>query len=222
MNSPGGGGGGVREVGTVTGGMALMNFDEKTRPYTRQDLVAFLMDYEKNLTHEELRLCQVGIAGTAVGMPVAGYLGYRLSGRLAWHRVQRVLPFSWATRVGRCCLSLSAATMPYILIQTWWVSQVMALDASSNLAFHVKRMMVTQRNGMMFQRTATREVTRDEQERLSREATDHVLSNRMANRPQQQGGGGGSGGGMDVNLALGQQVMVPIAQSGYKPLPPKQ
>lgn len=211
MNS-GGGGGGMREIGTVTGGMAIMNFDEKTRPYSRQDMINFLMDYEKNLTPEEMRLLEKGMAGTLLGMPLAYAIMYKISGRFAWHRVQKAVPYPWIPRAGRICMSLSAATLPYMAVQSWFASAVFALDSSSNLAFHLKRMMVTQRNGMMFSRTATREITRDEQDSLSRQAADHVLSNRMANRPS-------GGGAVDVNLALGNQVMMPVAQSGYKPLP---
>lgn len=205
-------GGGVREIGTVTGGMAMMNFDEKTRPYTRQDFVNFMMDYEKNLNEAEMRLLEQGMAGTLLGMPLTFLATYKLSKRFAWQRVQRAVPYPWIPKAGRVCIAAAAATLPYMYIQSWFVNSVLALDSSSNLAFHLKRFMVTQRNGMMFARTATREVTREEQSSLSQAATDHVLSNRMANRPS-------SNGAIDVNLALGNQVMLPPAQTGYKPLP---
>jgi hypothetical protein len=207
-------GGASREVGTVTGGMALMNFDEKTKPYSRQDLINFMMDYEKNLTEEEMRLFEKGMAGTFLGMPLAYYATWRFSKRLAWHRVEKVVPFPWIPKAGRVCLSLTAATVPYILVQSWFCNAVMALDNNSLLGFHLKRFMITQRNGMMFARTGTREVTREEQDLLSKQATEVTISNRMANRPS-----AAASGGMDVNLALGQQVMLPVAQTGYKPMP---
>lgn len=212
MNSGGGGGGGVREIGTVTGGMAMMNFDEKTRPYTRSDFLKFLENYDTNLTDPEKRLLEKGMAGTFLGMPLTFVSTYMITKRLAWHRVQKAVPYSWIPKAGRFCLAASAATLPYMYIQSWFVNSVLALDASSDLAFHLKRLMVTQRNGMMFSRTTTREVTREEQNALSQQATDHVLSNRMANRPS-------SNGAIDVNLALGGQVMLPPAQTGYKPMP---
>mmetsp|Transcript_23270 Transcript_23270/g.26967 ORF Transcript_23270/g.26967 Transcript_23270/m.26967 type:complete len:218 (+) Transcript_23270:43-696(+) len=214
MMMGGGGGGASREVGTVTGGMALMNFDEKTKPYTRQDLINFMKDYDKNLSEEEMRLFEKGMAGTFIGMPAAYYATWRFSRRMAWHRVQKVVPYPWIPKAGRVCLSLTAATLPYIAVQSWFVNAVLALDNNSLLAFHLKRFMITQRNGMMFARTATREVTREEQNLLSQQATEQTISNRMANRPS-----AASSGGMDVNLALGQQVMLPVAQTGYKPMP---
>lgn len=212
MMNGGGGGGGIREIGTVTGGMAMMNFDEKTRPYTREDFLKFLQNYDTNLNDAEKRLLEKGMAGTIIGMPVTFAATYMITKRLAWHRVARMVPYPWIPKAGRFCLAASAATLPYMYVQSWFVNSVFALDSSSDLAFHLKRYMVTQRNGMMFSRTATREVTREEQQALGKEATEHVLSNRMANRPS-------SNGAMDVNLALGGQVMLPPAQSGYKPLP---
>jgi hypothetical protein len=215
MNNGGGGGGGVREVGTVTGGMAMMNFDEKTRPYTREDFLKFMQNYDTNLNEGEKRLLEKGMAGTIIGMPATFFATYMVTKRLAWHRVMRMVPYPWIPKAGRFCLAASASTVPYMYVQSWFVNSVLALDSSSDFAFHLKRFMVTQRNGMMFSRTATREVTREEQQALSREATEHVMSNRMANRPT-------SNGVMDVNLALGGQVMLPPAQTGYKPLPSQQ
>lgn len=224
----GGGGGGVRDLGTVTAGMAVMNFDAKTRPYTRQDMIDFLMNYEKNLNETELRLVEKGILGTFVGMPVAFLLGYSLSGRLGWHRVVRAMaPLGgaegasnkWVRRVptfGRIAFALTASSIPYILVQQWFVSKVLDLDErDSNLSFHVRRLMLSQRSNMMFKRTATREVTREEQERLMREAEMHVNENRSGQRVA----AGLATGPTDVNLRLGGQVFTPIAQTGYKEMP---
>jgi hypothetical protein len=208
------GGGGIRDIGNVTGGMAMMNFDDKTRPYTRQDFVDFLLDYEKNLNPTEMRLVEKGLLATFVGMPLCGVAAYRFAGRFPWRRVEKLLPFPWVKPFGRVCFAMSAASLPYMAVQSWFVAAVLALDSSSQLAFNMKRLMITQRNGMMFARTGTREVTKEEQASLSQQATDHVLSNRMANRPS-------GGGAVDVNLALGQQSMLPPAQSGYKPMPTK-
>ncbi|KAF8285604.1 hypothetical protein TcBrA4_0036080 [Trypanosoma cruzi] len=225
-----GGGGGVRELGTVTAGMAMMNFDEKTRPYTRADFLRFLQKYEENLSPSEMRLVEKGMFGTFVGMPLGFFLVYKLSGRLAWHRVVRVFATmddkeaaakpSWIVRniprVGRTLFGLTGATIPYMLIQQWFISRVLELDEhESNLSFHVRRLMITQRSGMMFKRTATREVTREEQDRLLRESAEQMEENRSGRR------GGAPAGAVDVNLRLGQQVLTPVAQSGYKPMPGK-
>ncbi|RNF12073.1 hypothetical protein TraAM80_00490 [Trypanosoma rangeli] len=223
-----GGGGGVRELGTVTAGMAMMNFDEKTRPYTRADFLNFLQNYENNLSLSEIRLIEKGMLGTFVGMPLGFFLGYKLSSRLAWHRIVRVFATidgkeaagkpSWIVRniprIGKTLFGLTAATIPYMVAQQWFISRVLELDEhESNLSFHVRRLMITQRSGMMFKRTATREVTREEQEQLLQNATEQMEENRMGRR------GGAPAGTMDVNLRLGQQVMTPVAQSGYKPMP---
>ncbi|KAG5470742.1 hypothetical protein LSCM1_01991 [Leishmania martiniquensis] len=223
----GGGGGGVREIGTVTSGMAIMNFDQKTKPYTRDDFVQFLMNYQENLNEEELRLVEKGMAGTFVGMPLFFGAGYFLSGRFGWHRVVRAVaplneggrPSWFAThlpRIGRTAFGLAAATVPYLVMQQWFVSRVLELDErESNLSFHVRRLMLAQRSGMMFKRTATREVTREEQQRLLREAEAHANENRSGQRVSQ----GLGTGPLDVNLQLGQQVLTPVAQTGYKPMP---
>ncbi|RNF27120.1 uncharacterized protein Tco025E_00618 [Trypanosoma conorhini] len=224
----GGGGGGVRELGTVTAGMAMMNFDEKTRPYTRADFLKFLQNYEENLSPSEMRLIEKGMLATFLGMPLGFLLGYKLSSRLAWHRVVRAFATvdgkeaagkpSWIVRnisgIGKTLFGLTAATIPYLLVQQWFISRVLELDEhESNLSFHVRRLMITQRSGMMFKRTATREVTREEQDRLLQEATEQMEENRSGRR------GGAPAGAMDVNLRLGQQVMTPVAQSGYRPMP---
>ncbi|CBZ29729.1 conserved hypothetical protein [Leishmania mexicana MHOM/GT/2001/U1103] len=226
----GGGGGGIRDIGTVTSGMAIMNFDQKTKPYTRNDFVQFLMNYQENLNEEELRLVEKGIVGTFIGMPAFFGAGYFLSGRFGWHRVVRVMAplneggrSSWlATRlpkIGRTAFGLTAATIPYMAVQQWFVSRVLELDErESNLSFHVRRLMLSQRSGMMFKRTATREVTKEEQQRLLREAEAHVNENRSGQRVSQ----GLGTGPVDVNLQLGQQVLTPVAQTGYKPMPTQQ
>ncbi|CAJ1034424.1 hypothetical protein NXY56_005928 [Leishmania guyanensis] len=230
LSYQGGGGGGIRDIGTVTSGMAIMNFDQKTKPYTRSDLVQFLMNYQANLNEVELRLVEKGMVGTFVGIPVFFGAGYFLSGRLGWHRVVRAMaPLSeegrpsWLVthlpKIGRIAFGLSAATIPYIAVQQWFVSRVLELDErESNLSFHVRRLMLSQRSSMMFKRTATREVTREEQQRLLREAEAHVNENRSGQRVSQ----GLGTGPVDVNLQLGQQVLTPLAQTGYKPMPTQQ
>ncbi|CAG9580473.1 conserved hypothetical protein [Leishmania major strain Friedlin] len=229
-NYEGGGGGGIRDIGTVTSGMAIMNFDQKTKPYTRNDLVQFLMHYQENLNEEELRLVEKGIVGTFAGMPAFFGAGYFLSGRFGWHRVVRVMaPLneggrpSWFVthlpKIGRTAFGLTAATIPYMAVQQWFVSRVLELDErESNLSFHVRRLMLSQRSGMMFKRTATREVTKEEQQRFLREAEAHVNENRSGQRVSQ----GLGTGPVDVNLQLGQQVLTPVAQTGYKPMPTQQ
>lgn len=224
----GGGGGGARGLGTVTAGMAVMNFDEKTKPYTRQDFIEFLMDYEKNLSETELRLVEKGMLGTFVGMPAFFAGGYALSSRFGWHRVMRAMaPLGgdqgingkWVRRVptlGRVTFGLAAATIPYMVVQQWFVGKVLDMDErESNLSFHVRRLMLAQRGNMMFKRTATREVTRGEQDRLMREAEGQVNENRSGSRVAQ----GLATGPMDVNLQLGGQVLTPVAQTGYKEMP---
>nr|CCC96152.1 unnamed protein product [Trypanosoma congolense IL3000] len=228
MSASGGGGGGVRELGTVTAGMAIMNFDEKTKPYTRADLLRFLQNYEENLTYEEKELVYKGMLYTFAGMPLAFVAGYKLSSRLAWHRVARAMSSTssngspsgqpWLARnistVGKTLFGLAASTVPYMVVQQWFISRLLAMNENeSNLSFHVRRLMITQRSSMMFTRTATREVTREEQERLMGEAAHQSAENRSGRR------GGASLGAMDVNLKLGQQVMTPVAQTGYKPMP---
>lgn len=230
VSNQGGGGGGIRDIGTVTSGMAVMNFDQKTKPYTRNDLVEFLMHYQDNLNEQELRIVEKGMLGTFIGMPVFFAAGYFLSGRLGWHRVVRAMsPLSDAGRpswfvshipkLGRTAFGLTAASIPYITMQQWFVSRVLELDErDSNLSFHVRRLMLSQRSGMMFKRTATREVTREEQQLLLREAEAHVNENRSGQRVSQ----GLGTGPVDVNLQLGQQVLTPVAQTGYKPMPSQQ
>ncbi|KAG5496397.1 hypothetical protein JKF63_02699 [Porcisia hertigi] len=227
VSNQGGGGGGIRDIGTVTSGMAIMNFNDNTKPYTRNDFVQFLMNYQTNLNEVELQLVKRGMLGTFAGMPVFFGLGYYLSGRLGWHRVVRAMaplneegrPGWFSThlpKVGRTVFGLAAATIPYIAVQQWFVSQVLELnERDSDLSFHVRRLMLSQRSGMMFKRTATREVTREEQQRLLREAEAHVNENRSGHRVSQ----GLGTGPVDVNLQLGHQVLTPVAQTGYKPMP---
>ncbi|KAH9578948.1 hypothetical protein LSM04_008222 [Trypanosoma melophagium] len=227
VSSSSGGGGGVRELGTVTAGMAMMNFDEKTKPYTRADFVRFLQNYEENLSPYEMRLIERGMLSTFVGMPLFFYLGYKISSRFAWHRVVRAIApidgkdkvgkSSWIVRntptIGKTLFGLSASTIPYMVVQQWFISRVLELDEhSSALSFHVRRLMITQRSGMMFKRTATREVTREEQERLIAQSAEQMEENRSGRR------GGAGVAATDVNLRLGQQVLTPVAQSGYKPI----
>ncbi|KEG08375.1 hypothetical protein DQ04_07331000 [Trypanosoma grayi] len=224
----GGGGGGVRELGTVTAGMAMMNFDEKTKPYTRADFLRFLQKYDENLSPSEMRLIEKGMLGTFLGMPLGFVLGYKISSRFAWHRVVRAFASidgkegankpSWIVRnaptIGKTLFGLTGATIPYMVVQQWFISRVLELDEhESNLSFHVRRLLITQRSGMMFKRTATREVTREEQERLLQESAEQAEENRTGRRS------GVSAGAMDVNLRLGQQVLTPVAQTGYKPMP---
>ncbi|KAG8342641.1 hypothetical protein ERJ75_001651400 [Trypanosoma vivax] len=222
------GGGGVRELGTVTAGMAMMNFDEKTKPYTRADLLEFIQNYEKNLNPEELLLVKKGMFFTFVGMPLAFIVGYKVASRLAWHRISRALgspkgkenvaKTPWVVRniqkVGQTIFGLGAATLPYVFAQQWFISRVLEMDEhQSDLSFHLRRLMITQRSSMMFTRTATREVTREEQQRLTDEAIAQEEENRSGRR------GGAAAGATDINLRLGQQAMTPVAQAGYKPLP---
>ncbi|EPY28859.1 hypothetical protein STCU_04845 [Strigomonas culicis] len=236
-----GGGGGIQDIGHVTAGMAVMNFDQKTKPYTRADFIAFLQNYETNLNATEQRLIERGMAGTLIGMPVCFVIGYVLSGRLGWQRLVRAVappvpaaaaaaggvfrpatavpPSGWAKYLplcGRVTFGLGAASLPYLYVQQWFLSSVLALDErENNLCFHVKRLMLAQRSGMMFSRTATREVTREEQSRLMQEAERHVQENRSGTR---QAAGLGTGA-PDVNMQLGGMVLTPVAQTGYKPMP---
>ncbi|CAD2216015.1 hypothetical protein AGDE_00193 [Angomonas deanei] len=249
------GGGGARDVGTVTAGMAIMNFDEKTKPYTRQDMVNFLTNYETNLNEEEKRLIEKGMLASAIAIPGAFAAGYVLSGRLAWHRIMKALdppglqeakpnnnnnnnlnmnqnnkPFTahtttpagrpnWIKRVptvGRICFGVAAASIPYVLIQQWFVAKVLDMnERESGLSFNLRRLMLAQRSGMMFQRTATREITREEQNQLLREAEQHVVENRSGKRAA----AGLGTGPTDVNLQLSGQVLTPVAQTGYKAMP---
>jgi hypothetical protein len=213
MNAAAGGGGGVREVGTVTGGMAIMNFDEKTRPYSREDFINFISNYQANCDDAEIALIHKGMAVTATAIPLTFLLSFKLTKRLPWYRIEKMMPVPYIAKIGRLMLSFSAASIPYVWIQTWIASEILSLPSSSNLAFHVKRLMILQRNSMMFQKTETREVTKEEQERMSRDATAIAIENRRNMRPQ-------TGGSLDVNLALGQQALTPVAQTGYKPMPP--
>lgn len=220
-------GGGTRDLGTVTAGMAIMNFDEKTKPYTREDMIQFLMNYKDNLNEEELRLVEKGMLGTFVGMPLCGFLGYKISGNFGWQRVVRAFapldeggpPSKWVRRIptfGRCVFGLAAASIPYVVVQQWFVSRVLEMsERESALSFNVRRLMLAQRSGMMFKRTATREVTREEQQQLLREAEAHANENRSGDRVAS----GLGTGRPDVNLQLGQQVLTPVATAGYKPMP---
>lgn len=206
-----GGGGGAKEIGQVTGGMQMMSFDERTRPFTRGDMVNFIMNYQTNCNDKEKKLIHDSmLAGLSI--PLAGFIGYRLSNRLPYKSIAKMMPINVFKPVARFSFTVSAMSIPIILIQQWVVSTILEMDdKDSMLAFHTKRFMIMQRGSMMFQRTATREVTLEEQQRLSQQAAE-FRTTRTAGLPSHQGSD------INVNLALTQQVLTPIAQTGYKPM----
>jgi len=207
-------GGGVRDVGTVTGGMAMMNFDEKTRPYTRDDYIKYILSDQLSPTDKAFL---VSSATTWVGVvPTTAAVGFFASGRLDWKKISTMMQFPYARRVGRAAMTLCAFSVPHVIVQQSFTSRLLDMDDhTSGLALHTKRFMLGQRSSLMFQRTATREVSREEQASLAQEGAEIV----QQNRGSRVAAGGNASAGLNVNLALSQQALTPVAQSGYKPLP---
>lgn len=226
FGSPGaGGGGGAKDVGNVTGGMNVLSYDEKTRPFNRQDMIDFLWDYDKNLTEKEFSLMRKSMAILGLGMPLGGYCGYALGRNFVKNRAKSLaqIPFAWVPTAVKSAFVFTGCSVPYIMGQQWTVTQILDMDDSESLlAFHTKRLMIVQRSSMMFSKTSAREVTREEQEALAAQGNKTRIGKGGVALGEAQGKGGGAGRpGLDVNLALGQQALTPIAQSGYQDMPKK-
>ena len=84
-------------------------------------------------------------------------------------------------------------------------------EKQSVLAFHVKRLLITQRTSLLFSRSQVREVTKEEQAKLGMQ--------NVTIRQQESRAIGGTGKSIDVDLAMQQQVLTPVAQTGYKSNP---
>ena len=203
-------GGADQDVGTPGRTMSFLSFDEKTRPITRGDLLRFLLD-EKNTTEHEKSIItnsmKYGVTGS-----IAGFVaGYQLSKLLPWRWLEKrnISPFRGFAKFGRFCFGVSGGSIPFLMVQQWCLGEILKLDEQNSvLAFHVKRMLITQRSSMLFSRGAVREVTKDEQKALARQ--------NIQIRQQDSIAVGGTGKSIDVDLAMQQQVLTPVAQTGYK------
>jgi hypothetical protein len=203
-------GGGEQAVGTPGKSMELVSFDEKTRPITRQDLFNFLMD-EKNTSDYEKSIlidaAKYGVTGT-----VAGFIGgYAVSSLLPWRWLEKraVRPFPGFAKFGRITFGMCGASIPFFMVQQWTTDRFLELDEmKSVLAFHVKRLLITQRSSLLFTRSQVREVTKEEQKKLAQQ--------NVTIRQQDSVAAGGRGTSVDINLAMQQQVLTPVAQTGYK------
>lgn len=189
--------------------MQMLSWDDKTRPMTRRDLLHFMMD-EKNLTKSEKDLlAEAAVFGPSL-IAAGAFVGWRLVKFMSWNvmvkkqpHLKPMIPLFKASVIG------TFMGFPYLYVQQWTIDRILALDESDSLlAFHVKRFMIIQRNQMMFSRGNMREVSREEQEKLGAASLELRKANAML-------GSGGARGSVDVNAALTQQVMTPVAQTGY-------
>ncbi len=203
-------GGGDGDVGKPGKSMSMLPFDAKTRPITRRDLYKFGME-EGNLSDHEKDIITksfvYGITGTLAG----GFVGYTLSGYLPfrWLEKKAIIPFKGFARFGRICFAISGASFPFLYVQQWCMTEVLKLDEQQSVfAFHIKRLLITQRSSLIFTRGQVREVTKEEQQRLS--------SQNITIRQQESRAVGGSGSSVNVDLVMQQQVLTPVAQTGYK------
>lgn len=205
--STGGADGAIGQPGKT---MSMLSFDEKTRPITRKDLFKFLSD-EKNISAHEKELIQnamiYGVSGSVIGF----FGGWTLSGLLPWRWLEKrnIAPFKGFAKFGRFCFGVTGLSMPFLWVQQWLVGEIMKLDEQQSvLAFQVKRLLITQRTSLLFSRSQVREVTKEEQAKLGMQ--------NVTIRQQESRALGGTGKSIDVDLAMQQQVLTPVAQTGYK------
>lgn len=205
------GGGGEKDLGTPKqGGAKFMHMNQNLRPMTREDMFDFLYHYDENLTKEEQNLVIKSSAMAIGGAFVAGFIGKKLANRMSFEQLvkRKVMPFPRFPWVARWATSLSFASVPFILVQEWSLEQVLEMnDQESMFALNVKRYMIQQRSQMMFSRGATREVTEQEQAAFAAQATTIRAGKQVS---------GARTAKMDVNAALGGQMLTPVAQTGYK------
>ena len=111
-------GGGAKDVGTVTPGMQALTWDEKTKPMTRTDMIAFLVN-PNNMTVQERKLLERTFYYGVSSCLVAGVAGWFASGRLPWRRLQKLSPSPWFTVVGRVAMTGAAVSIPFMATQQW-------------------------------------------------------------------------------------------------------
>jgi hypothetical protein len=205
-----GGGGGSSEVGKVTPTMQVLSFDEKTRPITRRDLFTFVSD-PNNLSQEERDILQWTSTYGTSGCILGAAAGWKIGGMLPvrWIEKRGIAPFKGFAKFGKISFAVCGLSIPFILVQQQCIEKMLALDETKSLlAFHVKRYMITQRSSLLFSRGQIKEVTKEDQQRLT-----------TANASLRQADAAATGTkAVDVNLALQQQVLTPVAQTGYKPM----
>ena len=203
-------GGGKEDVGTVRPTMQMLTWDEKTRPMSRWDMLAFCTK-EENLNEKEKailgRCATIGPLSVAAGAAV----GWNLQKLFGWKSMARKQPaFKPLIPAFRVSLVGFCMGLPYLVVQQWTVDEILKLDEDeSMLAFHTKRFMVMQRNQLIFQRQAMREITKEEQEAMGAASLEQRRANAML-------ASGGARGSQDVNSALLGQSLTPVAQTGYK------
>ena len=200
-------GNGSDNVGEVTATMGFRNFDDRTRPFEREDLSQYILSGA--MQPEEQSIVNRALFRFGTCVPATFAAGYIASGRLPWKRINAQIGITGLHRFLRPVFGMSLCVFPFVWVQQSFLAEIGELPMEFPLSFHIRRMLVTQRSAVMFGRSTLREVTRSEQlehERvaieLQRESTTQVM-----------------GSAIDVNSELQRQVMLPIAQSGYKPMP---
>jgi hypothetical protein len=205
------GGGGIEEVGTVRPTMQMLSWDDKTRPMSRNDMLNFVSNPE-NLTPREVEIITNSAIFGPTGIVAAGYAGWKTSNLMPWSWViKRYPPFKQIVPLFRFSFVGTAVAFPFMAVQQYCLSSLLALDDDESLlAFHTKRFLIMQRSQMLFTKTSAREVTKEEQESLGAASLDQRKANAMM-----AGATSSNPGSVDVNLALQQQALTPVAQSGY-------
>eukprot|EP00744_Colponema_vietnamica_P023002 GILI01033157.1.p1 GENE.GILI01033157.1~~GILI01033157.1.p1 ORF type:complete len:208 (+),score=34.79 GILI01033157.1:54-677(+) len=197
------------DVGEVTATMGFRHFDDRTRPFEREDLSDYIVNNYYTMPIEEKSIVDRAIYSMAIGVTAAFSTGYYLSGKMPWKQMGKNIGFPKVYRFGRPCFGLALCVFPLVYVQQRFLSEVGELPMSFPLSFHIRRMLITQRGAVMFGRSTLREVTKEEQTALERAAVQIKRENTNTL----------TGNSIDVNAELQKQVMLPIAQSGYKSMP---
>lgn len=211
---PGGGGQGANDIGQPGKTFHVRQFDDLTRRMTRSDMMKFVSDPNNLSEHEQGILTKMMYYG-AGGSTLAGGLGFYVSRFLPWRYFNGdALPFKNFITVGRVGIGFAFASVPFVIAQKWGLEQILSLPEESRLAFMTRRFLMTQRGNVLFTRSEVQEITKDE---LKRRGAVGGMDPRNAVMQAQA-----PEGGINADYTLSQQQqLVPIAQTGYKPPPPK-
>lgn len=204
------GGGGQKDVGDVTGTMAFRPFDQKTRPFERMDVTTYIANNWGNLPDYEDSIIKQVMIQTAVAIPLSFAAGMYVTRSFNWKQMSRTLGVSpnILRNVGRFSGGMCGVSIPFVFIQQSFIGKINDLPPESELGFQLRRMMISQRGAVMFGHGNMREVSKAEQE--SRTAADVHVKRGQSNML--------SGSDINVNAELTKQQLLPIAQSGYKPI----
>lgn len=203
-------GGGVKDVGDVTGTMAFRQFDQKTRPFERTDVTTYVSQNWGNLPSYEDALIKKLMLQAAVALPLSFAAGVYFTRSMNWKQISKSLGVGVNTCkfVGQLSGGLCGVSIPFVVIQQGFIAEVNELPQESELGFQLRRMMISQRGAVMFSHGNMREVSREEQE--ARSAADVTVKRGQSNML--------SGSDINVNAELTKQQLLPVAQSGYKPM----